>query len=96
MVDGKHIPGSNITDLVHYVTRKRPSVKPPVGTKEFQQLLTRTNVPKEALNNGDVFGTPTGLGTLFSPVRQSPKAKKSPRPQRTVKPIDKYGIWKRY
>ena len=98
VVDGKHIPGSNIIDLVHHVTRKRPSAKPPVGSDEFQQLLTRTNVPKEALNNSDTFGTPTGLGTIFSPVRQSPKAKKTPvkRPQRTVKPVDKYGLWKRY
>jgi hypothetical protein len=47
---GKSIPGSNITDLVHFTTRNRPSAQPPSGAGEFMKLLLKTNVPKEAIN----------------------------------------------
>ena len=80
MADGTPIPGSNITDLIHFFTRDRPSVKPPVGAKQFASQLQDTNVPMEAVA-GDSFnqaGTlDFHLGTLFSPV--AVKTPKKPR-----------------
>ncbi len=78
VVEGKRIPGSNISDLIHHVTRNRPSVRPPEGSEEFSELLDKTNVPKEAFNRSETtFATPFGLGTSFSPTKTStPKSKK--------------------
>ncbi len=62
--EGHAIPGSNITDLLHYATRSRNSALPPVGFGEFEELLDDTNVPKEALSLPE------------KPDIASPKAKK--------------------
>ena len=71
-LSGNVIPGSNITDLVHYVTRKRPTAQPPVGSDSFMQLLAETNVPREAISEAEEkFITPGTLGTHFSPFDAS-------------------------
>jgi hypothetical protein len=99
VVDGQPIEGSNITDLVHHVTRRRPTVKPPIGADAFADLLNRTNVPKEALSESNIFATPVGLGTSFSPaststpskLKKAPKAKASSvRPVRIRKPVNRW------
>ena len=80
VINGHPIPGSNFTDLVHHVTRTRPTAKPPPGAAEFKVLLQKTNVPQEALAQQPhvaappvptpttPFRTPTGtVGTAFPP-----------------------------
>jgi hypothetical protein len=92
LVDGNPVPGSNITDLIHHVTRKRPTATPPKGVDEFVELLDKTNVPKEALNLSEgAFQTPpqatAAVGTSFSPLEAStPKARKLPHQQRFKAP----------
>ncbi len=81
VADGTPIRGSNISDLVHHVTRNRPTVKSPEGSEEFSELLEKTNVPKEAFNRSEHLSAPEsapfGLGTSFSPSKTStPKTKK--------------------
>jgi len=107
VIDGTPIPGSSVTDLVHFATRTRPSVKPPVGFDEFEQLLNETNVPKEALA---VIPTAAAtVGTTFPPEQTKiprPKTRKTQlqkilqekvaRPSRKTKPPEKYGSWKKY
>ena len=70
---GQPIPGSNITDLVHHVTRHRPSVSAPIGSEIFIDFLSETNVPREALNmeEDSKFMTPGTLGTSFAPMDTS-------------------------
>ena len=69
---GLPIEGSNITDLVHYVTRNRPTAKAPNGSNEFIALLEETNVPREAISGlEDKFMTPKTFGTDFSPLSTS-------------------------
>ena len=79
VMNGHPIPGSNLTDLVHHVTRTRPTVRAPAGAAEFKRLLQNTNVPQEALSQvppplqqvvqpATPFQTPTAtVGTAFSP-----------------------------
>ena len=84
VIDDTPIRGSNIADLVHHVTRNRPTVKSPEGSEEFSELLEKTNVPQEAFNRSEHHYTPESfrtpvsvLGTSFSPSRTStPKTKK--------------------
>ena len=79
--DGQAIVGSNLIDLVHYVTRNRPNAKPPSGAQEFLKMLQQSHVPKEALNNSQLkeeqeeekYTTPPpSFGTLYKP-NQSPR-----------------------
>ena len=94
LADGNAIPGSNITDLLHFFTRNRPTVKPPVGAKEFAGMLQDSNVPKEAVvpDSFNQAGTlDFGIGTLFSPTARAEEEEewnfepKTPlRPQRGV------------
>ena len=83
-VDGGVVPGSNIIDLVHYFTRKRPKALPPPGSEELAVLLKDTNVPMEAVD-GESFrrvGTSDwNLGTLFSPVPQPPPVEQFKTPE---------------
>lgn len=68
--DGALIPGSNLTELVHYFTRDRPTVKPPPGAIELAQQLQDTNIPLEAVAGNSFARVGTldlDLGTLFSP-----------------------------
>jgi len=70
LVEGYPVPGSNITDLVHFFTRNRPTVKPPAGAQELAEQLQDTNVPAEAVapESFNQVGTLNyDLGTLFSP-----------------------------
>ena len=70
--DNTTIPGSNITDLVHYVTRNRPNAKPPPGTDEFMAMLDETNAPRETISSlEDRFHTVENVGTSFSPIDTS-------------------------
>ncbi|MCP4336224.1 MAG: hypothetical protein GY679_00015 [Mycoplasma sp.] len=108
VIDGTPIHGSNIADLVHHVTRNRPTVRSPDGAEEFAELLDKTNVPKEAFNRSETFTTPTGLGTSFSPMSfqssSTPKTTKKldkstmykSRQSRTRSKPDRFGNWVQY
>ena len=75
-IKGTPIPDSNLVDLVHYVTRNRPTARPPPGVADFLELLHDTNVPKEAISVlEDTFFTPKAVvGTSYSPIdRTTPK-----------------------
>jgi hypothetical protein len=65
--DGQTIQGSNLTDLVHHITRNRPSKKSPVGATQFTELLKKTNAPQEAFHD-QVTKQLNTIGTSFSPL----------------------------
>jgi hypothetical protein len=70
VANGSPVEGSNVTDLLHFFTRDRPSVVPPKGAHELADLLQETNVPMEAVvaDSFNKVGTlGFNLGTLFSP-----------------------------
>jgi len=88
LVGGYPVPGSNITDLVHFFTRNRPSVKPPPGAKELADQLQDTNVPMEAVapESFNQVGTLNyDLGTIFSPLRASTSTMREPKAVRQKK-----------
>ena len=93
VINGHPIPGSNLTDLVHHVTRTRPTARAPVGAAEFTRLLQNTNVPQEALAQQPTpqqvvhpttpFRTPTAtVGTAFPPPgeQDQPQTSRKKRP----------------
>lgn len=52
VIDGKPIQGSNITDLLHYFTKKGKVTDNPVpGYKQFALALNDTNAPRVAIGN---------------------------------------------
>ena len=91
LIDGNPIQGSNITDLLHFFTRDRPTAQPPFGAREFADQLQDTNVPAEAVVP-DAFnkvGTLNlKLGTLFSP--KTPKGSSiRPKKRKSVSTVGK-------
>ena len=63
-IEGKTIPGSNISDLVSDAMRSRKNFNPE-GSREFFEALSRLNVPKDLVRNqerwrqvGDATTTP--------------------------------------
>lgn len=71
IIDGKLLPNSNITDLVHEVVRGR-ALRDLPGSGKFASALAETNVPRETmidkdrlqmLINADVFSTPSMYDT---------------------------------
>lgn len=111
IVDGKPVEGSNITDLVHYITRNRPANIPPKGAEEFEHLLNITNVPQEAMNKStgeQSFVSPIGLGTSFAPrTASTPKdvtphkghkqvSKNVNRPVRNRKQTERFSNWSKF
>lgn len=51
ILNGKKIPGTNITDLVHDFVRDRSRAQPATGWHEFREALKNSNVPQEAIAN---------------------------------------------
>ncbi len=83
IAEGEAIPGSNVMDLIHYATRKRPTVQPPPGFDEFQELLHESNVPREAHNLQPEPLSPAFASADESPTfsgASTPKAAKKNRP----------------
>lgn len=88
IVDGKPIIGSNVTDLVHHVTRTRPTAAPPTGAVEFKELLNISNAPQEALTEKSTI-TRT-IGTSFSPILSSVKKDlRTPTPPPVKSPVER-------
>lgn len=86
VINGAPLPKSNITDLVHFFTRNRPTVVPPSGAKELADLLQETNVPMEAVmadSLKQLEPQDLGLGTLFSPFDRKPPTQVSPERKRS-------------
>ena len=55
LVDGVLIPKSNISDLVSDAMRSRKHFNP-VGVREFYNVLSKINVPKDLVRNGRRWG----------------------------------------
>ncbi len=83
--EGNPIPGSNITDLLHYATRNRKTALPPVGFGEFEELLDDTNVPKEALSLPEQpdIASPKAKKMGKKPTTSDSSKKPTPPPKRT-------------
>ena len=55
---GTTIKGSNMTDLISDVLRKRPTKSSPEGWRIFSSVLKHANVPKELIGNTDRYNPP--------------------------------------
>ena len=82
-IEGETIPGSNISDLVSDAMRFRKNFNP-TGSKEFFQVLSKMNVPKDLVRNEERWKEVLGetSGTLATPklsVRSSPQFRKIPK-----------------
>ena len=68
-IEGETIPGSNISDLVSDAMRFRKNFNP-TGSKEFFQVLSKMNVPKDLVRNEERWKEVLGetSGTLATPV----------------------------
>ena len=79
-IEGETIPGSNISDLVSDAMRFRKNFNP-TDSKEFFQVLSKMNVPKDLVRNEErwkeVLGETSGtLTTSKLSVRSSPQVRK--------------------
>ena len=84
VIDGMSIPGTNILDLVHSMTRKRTKATIPVGSDQFLKVLNEINTPRELLPNVDFFKTkPFGV-TVHSLAKHS-RFKDRPNPVKAKK-----------
>ena len=73
--NGNVIKGSNIFDLVHSLTRLRPSQQPPHGAAEFLEALQSINVPQELIVNATNIKKKLKTGKAISRRRkQTPPA----------------------
>ena len=67
-IEGKIIPGSNISDLVSDAMRYRRNFNP-TGSKEFFEALNKLNVPKDLVRNEECWKEVLGetSGTMATP-----------------------------
>ena len=95
-IEGKTIPGSNISDLVSDAMRSRRNFNP-TGSKEFFKALNKLNVPKDLVRNEEcwkVLGETSG--TMATP---KPSIRSSPQFQKILKSYEERGTpasWERY
>ena len=105
ILNGRKVPGSNITDLVHDFVRDRPTVQPAAGWKEFSDALKNSNVPQEAIGNkrrmqdvagpsdvgsrSDSFSTPNGSPRFGTP--NPPVIRRGARNRQQTIPWSPYG-----
>lgn len=88
-VNGEPIQGSNILDLIDYVTSAQKSKRVPMGIRDFKEMLTQANVPsyiysKRGLDdiNKQMDDDIEGVDVLFKqelPTSSSKKKKKKKR-----------------
>ena len=50
-INGEHLPGSNIVDLIGDVLRSRKTTLPPPHSSTFLEMLANLNVPEEFIKN---------------------------------------------
>ena len=67
-IDGKHMAGSNLIDLVGDVLRNRKSVSPPMYSDAFLQLLVDLNVPEDFIRNKNRLAQFRSLKTFNEPI----------------------------
>ena len=95
-IEGKTIPGSNISDLVSDAMRSRRNFIP-TGSKEFFEALNKLNVPKDLVRNEErwkVLGETSGTMATAKPSIRS-----SPQFQKILKSYEERGTparWERY
>ena len=81
-INGRFIPGSNLTDLFNDVIRQRRSSSP-VGWEAFVSVLATLNIPKEYIGNEKRWAY---IQSKFSEEKPDQKVvSKSPRQRRNVR-----------
>ena len=55
VIDDVTVPGSNVVDLVHGLTRMRKTHSAPEGSSQFLEALDKINTPKELVPNADAI-----------------------------------------
>jgi hypothetical protein len=90
ILKGKHIPGSNLADLVNDVLRSRKTMTDPVGWEDFAAHLQVMNLPQEIIGNKsrmpfikrNNIPSPPGERSAYSPSTElSRKSKHQWSPQ---------------
>ena len=71
-IKGRKLEGSNVTDLMHRLIRKRKAVPDPEGYQELLQHLKERNAPKELIGHDPVFTTPPQSPQKGSTLRKGP------------------------
>ena len=79
VVDGTTIPGTNILDLVHSVTRKRTKAPIPEGSDKFLKILNEINTPRELVPNLDFLKTKP-FGITVPSIARHTRYKGQPNP----------------
>ena len=54
VVDGKTLPGSNISDLVNDIIREAKHEVDPVGRKSLIEQLSKTELPRVLVGNAEI------------------------------------------
>ena len=95
-IEGKTVPGSNISDLVSDAMRSRRNFNP-TGSKEFFEALNKLNVPKDLVRNEECWKV---LGeTSGTMATRKPSIRSSPQFQKILKSYEERGTparWERY
>ena len=97
-IEGKIIPGSNISNLVSDAMRSRRNFNP-TGSKEFFEALNKLNVPKDLVRNEERWKEVLGetSGTIMATPK--PAIRSSPQFPKILKSYEERGTparWERY
>lgn len=76
IINGNHIKGSNIVDLIHDLSRDRKTRPPPIGANPLLDALKTANIPLEYIGNKNrlIFVAPA-----LSPLYHTPAARRFER-----------------
>ena len=72
VVDGKTLPGSNISVLVKDIIRKAKQVVDPVGTKSLVEQLSKTELPRGLVGNAEISREFSQMKRKSNTPRKSP------------------------
>ena len=72
VVDGKTLPGSNITVLVNDITRKAKHEVDPVGRKSVIEQLIKTDLPRGLVGNAEISRELSQRKRKSTAMRKSP------------------------
>ena len=78
VIDGKTLPGSNITVLVNDLIRKAKQEVNPVGRKSLIEQLSKTELPRGLVGNADISRDLSQRKRKCTTTRKSPTPRKSP------------------
>lgn len=98
ILNGNHIRGSNLADLVNDVLRNRKNMANPIGWEAFASHLQEMNIPQELVGNKIRSPFIKGEGIPIPPgeVDLPHKATVSPRQTRAKRRSKPYNKWTPY